>query len=165
MQTTATVKVGISDLGQDAVREIAEELRRLLADTFALYIKTKNFHWHIKGRHFRDYHLMLDEHAEQLFGITDEIAERARKLGGTTLRSIGDIMRHQRLQDNDRAQRSPEEMLSELMSDNRQLTAFLRATHEVCERHNDVATTSLMEVWIDQAERRAWFLAEIVEGL
>jgi len=165
MQTTATVKVGISDLGQDAVREIAEELRRLLADTFALYIKTKNFHWHIKGRHFRDYHLMLDEHAEQLFGITDEIAERARKLGGTTLRSIGDIMRHQRLQDNDREHVAPEEMLSELMSDNRQLTAFLRATHEVCERHNDVATTSLMEVWIDQAERRAWFLAEIVEGL
>lgn len=164
MQTTATVKVGISDLGQDAVREIAEELRRLLADTFALYIKTKNFHWHMKGRHFRDYHLLLDEHAEQLFGITDEIAERARKLGGTALRSIGDIMRHQRLQDNDREHVAPEEMLSELMSDNRQLTGFLRATHEVCERHHDVATASLIEVWIDQTERRAWFLAEIVEG-
>ena len=151
-----------SDLGQEAVREIEGELRRLLADTFALYIKTKNFHWHMKGRHFRDYHLLLDEHADQLFGITDEIAERARKLGGATLRSIGDISRHQRLQDSDREDVAPEEMLEELRTDNQQLTRFLRMTHEVCERHHDVATTSLIEVWIDQAERRTWFLAEIL---
>jgi starvation-inducible DNA-binding protein len=154
-----------SDLDQGAVHEIEGELRRLLADTFVLDIKTKNFHWHMKGRHFRDYHLLLDEHADQLFGITDEIAERARKLGAATLRSIGDITRHQRLQESDRENVAAEEMLEELRSDNRQLTRFLRATHEVCERHDDVATASLIEVWIDQAERRAWFLAETVSGI
>jgi len=169
MTTTGTVKeqaTGVktaSDLDHNAVHEIESELRRLLADTFALYMKTKNFHWHMKGRHFRDYHLLLDEHAGQLFGITDEIAERARKLGATTLRSVGDITRHQRLQDSDREHVEPEEMLKELRSDNQQLTSFLRATHGVCDRHNDVATASLIEVWIDQAERRTWFLAEIVE--
>jgi starvation-inducible DNA-binding protein len=172
MKTTGTVREQIagvvrtaSDLNQGAVREIEGELQRLLADTFALYIKTKNFHWHMKGRHFRDYHLLLDEHADQLFGITDEIAERARKLGATSLRSIGDITRHQRLQDNEREHLGPEEMLGELHGDNQQLTRFLRVTHEVCERHHDVATASLIEVWIDQAERRAWFLAEIVSEM
>ncbi len=153
-----------SDLDRAAVREIEAELRSLLADTFALYLKTKSFHWHMSGRHFRDYHLLLDEHATQLFGITDEIAERARKLGGTTLRSISDISRHQRLQDNDRELMAPKEMLEELCSDNRHLTRFLRATHGVCDHNNDVATASLIEAWIDQAERRAWFLAETVEG-
>ena len=151
-----------SDLDHTAVYEIGHELRHLLADTFALYIKTKNFHWHMKGRHFRDYHLLLDEHAGQLFEMTDEIAERARKIGAGTLRSIGDITRHQRLQDSDRKHVEPREMLAELTSDTRQLTRFLRQSHKVCERHSDVASTSLMEVWIDQAERRAWFLAEII---
>ena len=153
-----------SDLVQSGVREITEELRKLLADTFALYLKTKNFHWHMSGRHFRDYHLLLDEHADQIFAITDDIAERARKLGGTTLRSIGDISRHQRLKDDDRELVGPEAMLAELLADNRKLTRFMRTAHEVCDRHNDVATTSLIEVWIDQSERRAWFLAEIVAG-
>ena len=162
MEMTGTT-IG-SDFPASAVREIAEELRRLLADTFALYLKTKNFHWHMSGHHFRDYHLLLDEHAEQLFSITDEIAERARKLGATTLRSIGDISRHQRLMDSDSEFVTPTDMLTELCSDNRQLTSFLRDTHQICERHRDVATTSLIEVWIDQAERRAWFLAEIVTG-
>ncbi len=172
MATTGTVKEQVtgvektaSDLDHSGVQEIAGELRRLLADTFALYLTTKNFHWHMKGRHFRDYHLLLDEHASQLFGITDDIAERARKIGATTLRSIGDITRHQRLQDSDRQHVEPEEMLKELTSDNRQLTRFLRQSHAVCERHNDFASTSLIEVWIDQAERRAWFLAEIVGGI
>jgi starvation-inducible DNA-binding protein len=151
-------------LEHDAVHDIERELRHLLADTFALYIKTKSFHWHMKGRHFRDYHLLLDEHADQLFGITDEIAERARKLGANALRSIGDIARHQRLEDCDEQRIAPEEMLKELRSDNYQSAKFLRATHEICERHNDVATASLIENWIDQAERRTWFLAEIVEG-
>src|SRR5713101_5251901 len=129
-----------SDFAASAVHEIAEELRRLLADTFALHIKTKNFHWHMSGHHFRDYHLLLDEHAEQLFSITDEIAERARKLGATTLRSIGDISRHQRLIDSDSELVAPGDMLTELCSDNRQLTRFLRDTHQICERHRDVAT-------------------------
>jgi starvation-inducible DNA-binding protein len=151
-----------SDIGANAVSEIEGELRSLLADTFALYIKTKNFHWHMSGRHFRDYHLLLDEHAAQIFGITDEIAERARKLGLMTLHSVGEIVRNQRLQDCEREHVAPEEMLRELWSDNRQLVRFLRATHEVCGRHNDVATASLIEIWIDQAERRAWFLAEVV---
>jgi starvation-inducible DNA-binding protein len=149
-------------LSPDAVVEISGALRQLLADVFALYLKTKNFHWHMRGRNFRDYHLLLDEHAEQIFGMTDDIAERARKIGGTTLRSINDISRHQRLKDNDDEFLTPEEMLAELHSDNRNLTRFLRSAHEVCDRHNDVATTSLIEVWIDQTERRTWFLAEIV---
>ncbi len=154
-----------SDLDHKGVHEIEGELRRLLADAFALYMKTKNFHWHMKGRHFRDYHLLLDEQADQLFSITDEIAERSRKLGASTIRSIGDIARHQRLEDSDREQVTPEEMLNELRADNQQLTGFLRATHHVCERHHDVATASLIEVWIDQAERRTWFLREVVSGL
>jgi starvation-inducible DNA-binding protein len=150
-----------TDLSGDAVEEISSNLRRLLADVFALYVKTKNFHWHISGRHFRDYHLLLDEQATQIFAITDTIAERARKIGGTTIRSISDIARNQRLKDNNKEGVSPQEMMSELCDDNQQLTRALRATHEVCDRHNDVATASLIEVWIDESERRTWFLAEI----
>ena len=153
-----------TDLSGDAVEEISSYLRRLLADVFALYVKTKNFHWHISGRHFRDYHLLLDEQATQIFAMTDEIAERARKIGGTTIRSITDIAKNQRLKDNNKEGVSPQEMISELCDDNQQLTRALRATHEVCDRHNDVATASLIEVWIDESERRAWFLSEIAHG-
>jgi starvation-inducible DNA-binding protein len=151
-----------TDLGAEAATDICEVLRPLLADVFALYVKTKNFHWHISGRHFRDYHLLLDEQAGQIFAMTDEIAERARKLGGTTLRSVGDIARHQRLRDNDAEAVDALDMLNELRDDNRQLTRSLRSIHELCERHNDVATTSLIENWIDESERRSWFLREIV---
>src|SRR6058998_927276 len=154
-----------TDLSGDAVEEISSNLRRMLADVFALYVKTKNFHWHLSGRNFRDYHLLLDEHSEQVFAMTDDIAERARKIGGTTLRSISDISRHQRLQDNNEESVTPKEMLAELFVDNQQLTRSLRSTHEVCEEHNDVATASLIENWIDQTERRTWFLAEIVRDL
>ena len=154
-----------SDLSRDGVVEISSGLRQLLADVFALYVKTKNFHWHMSGCHFRDYHLLLDEHSEQVFAMTDDIAERARKIGGATLRSIGDISRHQRLQDNNEETVTPKEMLAELLADNQQLTRSLRSTHEVCEKHNDVATASLIENWIDQTERRTWFLAEIVRDL
>jgi starvation-inducible DNA-binding protein len=147
-------------LGQDAVQEISNALRPLLADVFSLYLKTKNFHWHMTGRHFRDYHLMLDEHADQLFAMTDDIAERARKIGGSTLRSIGDIAKHQRMRDNNAERVEPHLMLLELRADNAELTGYLRSTHELCERHGDVATTSLIEVWIDQTERRTWFLSE-----
>jgi starvation-inducible DNA-binding protein len=152
-----------SDLSRDGVVEISSSLRQLLADVFALYVKTKNFHWHMSGRHFRDYHLLLDEHAEQVFAMTDDIAERARKIGGATLRSISDISRHQRLQDNNEESVTPKEMLEELSADNRQLTRLLRSTHEVCEKHNDVATASLIENWIDETERRTWFLSEITK--
>ncbi len=152
------------DLSSDAVVEISSGLRHLLADVFALYVKTKNFHWHMSGPHFRDYHLLLDEQAEQIFAMTDEIAERARKIGGTTLRSISDISRHQRLKDNDKESLPPKDMLAELRADNRELTRFLRSIHEVCEKHNDVATASLIENWIDETERRTWFLSEIVSG-
>ncbi|MGE0536569.1 MAG: Dps family protein [Pirellulales bacterium] len=147
-----------TDLAADAATDIGAELRRLLADVFALYLKTKNFHWHMSGPHFRDYHLLLDEQAEQIFAMTDDIAERGRKIGATSLRSIGDIARHQRLQDNDAEFVTAPDMLAELAADNEQLTRWLRAAHEVCERGNDVATTSLIENWIDQAERRTWFL-------
>jgi starvation-inducible DNA-binding protein len=150
-----------TDLSRDAVAEISNELRRLLADVFALYVKTKNFHWHMSGSHFRDYHLLLDEHGEQIFAMTDDVAERARKLGGTTLHSIGDISRHQRLKDNNEEFVAPREMLAELCADNQHLVRFLRSTHEVCDRHNDVATASLIENWIDETERRTWFLFEI----
>jgi starvation-inducible DNA-binding protein len=149
-----------TDLSPNGVAEIAASLRQLLADTFALYLKTKNFHWHMAGRHFRDYHLLLDEHGDQIFAMTDDIAERGRKIGATTLHSISDISKHQRLKDNNAECVPPEDMLAELRDDNLQLTGFLRATHEICEKHNDVATASLIEVWIDQTERRTWFLAE-----
>ena len=152
-------------LDEGAVAAICEVLRPLLADVFCLYVKTKNFHWHMRGRHFRDYHLLLDEQAAQVFAMTDEIAERARKLGGTTLRSIGDMARHQRLKDNDREGLAAHAMLADLLEDNRQLTGFLRSAHEICERHGDVATTSLIEGWVDQTERRAWFLSETVSEL
>jgi starvation-inducible DNA-binding protein len=151
-----------TDLSGDAVVEISRALRELLADVFALYVKTKNFHWHMTGPHYRDYHVLLDEQGEQIFAMTDEIAERARKLGGTTIRSIGDISRHQRLKDNDAEVVAPEAMLGELRADNLQLTRYMRSTHELCERHNDVATASLIETWIDETERRAWFLREIL---
>src|SRR2546426_10159532 len=154
-----------TDLSGDSVEEISSNLRRLLADVFTLYVKTKNFHWHISGRHFRDYHLLLDEQATQIFAMTDTIAERARKIGGTTIRSISDIAKNQRLKDNNKESVSPMDMISELCQDNQQLTRSLRATHEVCDRHNDVATTSLIEVWIDESERRTWFLAEIRSDL
>jgi starvation-inducible DNA-binding protein len=150
-----------TDLGGNAVEEISSNLRRLLADVFALYVKTKNFHWHISGRHFRDYHLLLDEQATQIFAMTDTIAERARKIGGTTIRSISDIARNQRLKDNNKEGVGPQEMIGELCDDNQQLTRSLRAVHEVCDRHNDVATASLIEVWIDESEKRTWFLSEI----
>ena len=151
-----------TDLSGDAVVELSRELRVLLADVFALYVKTKNFHWHISGQHFRDYHLLLDEHGTQIFNMTDDIAERARKIGGTTIHSIGDISKHQRLKDNNAERVAPEKMLIELCEDNQALTRNMRATHELCEKHNDVATASLIEVWIDETERRTWFLSEIV---
>ena len=150
-------------LSGDAVEEISSNLRRLLADVFALYVKTKNFHWHISGRHFRDYHLLLDEQATQMFAMTDTIAERARKIGATTIHSISDIARNQRVKDNNKEGVSAQEMIGELREDNQQLTRSLRATHEVCDRHNDVATASLIEVWIDESEQRTWFLAEIIQ--
>src|SRR5712692_6881373 len=150
-----------TDLSHEAVEAIASALRPLLADVFALYVKTKNFHWHMSGRHFRDYHLLLDEQSEQIFAMTDEIAERARKIGGTTIRSIGHIGKHQRLKDNDEELITPGDMLGELCADNQRLTRFLRSAHELCERHNDIAAASLIETWIDQTERRTWFLAEI----
>ena len=152
-----------TDLSGDAVEEISSNLRRLLADVFALYVKTKNFHWHISGRHFRDYHLLLDEQATQIFAITDTIAERARNISGTTIRSISDIARNQRLKDNNKEGVSPQEIIGELCEDNQQLTRSLRATHEICGRYNDVATASLIEVWIDESKRRTWFLAEITQ--
>lgn len=161
-QSTKLQRAEAKDLGREAVNEISEELRKLLADVFALYVKTKNFHWHMTGRHFRDYHLLLDEHADQIFAMTDDIAERARKIGGYTLRSIGDIGRHQRLKDRNDGSILPREMLTELRDDNAQLTRSLRSAHEICDRYKDVATTSLIEVWIDQAERRTWFLSEVV---
>jgi starvation-inducible DNA-binding protein len=151
-----------TDLSGDAVVEISGELRKLLADVFALYVKTKNFHWHISGPHFRDYHLLLDEHGTQIFAMTDDIAERARKIGGTTIRSIGDVSKHQRLKDNNDEGVAPEDMLVELRADNLELTRNLRSAHELCEKHNDVATASLIENWIDETERRTWFLSEIV---
>ena len=149
-----------TDLSSDAVRDISGALNGLLADMFALYLKTKNFHWHISGPHFRDFHLLLDEQADQIFATTDPIAERVRKIGGTTLRSIGQIAAQKRLLDNDAAFVSPLDMLAELRDDNKQLTAEMRRTHALCDEYNDVATASLLEVWIDEAERRTWFLFE-----
>ncbi len=147
---------------RQAVEEISDALRRLLADVFALYLKTKNFHWHMTGNHFRDYHLLLDEQGEQIFAMTDDIAERARKIGGTTLHSIGDVARHQRLKDNNEEGVPPMDMLSELCADNQHLTRSLRSAHEICEKHDDVATASLIENWLDETERRTWFLSETV---
>ena len=150
-------------LSQDAVTEISRDLRQLLADVFVLYVKTKNFHWHMSGPHFRDYHLLLDEHASQVLAMTDEIAERTRKIGGTTLHSVGDITRHQRLIDNDAVKFSPKQMLVELRVDNQRLTGYLRSTHEVCDQGRDFATASLIETWIDETERRTWFLSAALD--
>jgi starvation-inducible DNA-binding protein len=149
-----------TDLKSNAVRDLSGALNTLLADMFALYLKTKNFHWHMSGPHFRDYHLLLDEHGDQIFATTDALAERVRKIGGTTLRSIGHIARLQRVLDNDAEFVTPRDMLAELRDDNKQLTARLRETHGVCDEHDDVATASLLENWIDEAERRTWFLFE-----
>jgi starvation-inducible DNA-binding protein len=149
-----------NDIKPNAVRDISVALNILLADVFALYLKTKNFHWHMSGPHFRDYHLLLDEQSDQIFAITDDIAERVRKIGGTTLRSIGQVSRLQRVLDNEADYVTPLDMLAELRDDNRQLAANLRETHGLCDENDDVATASLIEVWIDEAERRAWFLFE-----
>lgn len=147
-------------LSHNAVRDISSALTVLLADMFALYIKTKNFHWHISGPHFRDYHLLLDEQAAEIFAATDGIAERVRKIGGTTLRSVGQIGRQQRVLDNDAEYVTPLDMLAELRDDNLQLAAHMRETHDLCDEHGDVASASLLEGWIDEAEQRTWFLYE-----
>ena len=149
-----------TNLASDATRDLSAALTTLLADFFALYVKTKNFHWHMSGPHFRDYHLLLDEQAEQIFAATDDIAERVRKIGGTTLRSVGQIARQQRVLDNDADYVTPLDMLAELRDDNIQLTKHMRSLHEVCDEHNDVATASLIENWIDETEKRTWFLFE-----
>src|SRR3984893_1983565 len=149
-----------TDFGSNAVRDISGALNILLADMFALYVKTKNFHWHMSGPHFRDYHLLLDEQGEQIFAMTDDIAERGRKIGGTSLRSIGHINRLQRLLDNDAEFVTAEDMLAELRDDNKQFTKYLRETHALCDEYEDVATASLIENWIDESERRTWFLFE-----
>lgn len=163
--TTAT-KIGDhflatpTDLGSDATRDISAGLAGLLADVFALYLKTKNFHWHMSGPNFRDYHLLLDEQGDQIFAMTDPIAERARKIGGTTIRSISDIAGRQRLLDNNADYVDAQDMLAELQGDNKQLVAEMRRVHELCDAYSDVATASLLEVWIDETERRSWFLYE-----
>ena len=149
-----------TDLGPNATRDVAAALNLLLADAFALYIKTKNFHWHMSGPHFRDYHLLLDEHGDQIFAMTDPLAERVRKLGGTTLRSIGQIARMQRVSDNEAEFVTAQDMLAELRDDNKQLVAAMREAHAVCDENNEVASASLIEVWIDETERRTWFLFE-----
>src|ERR1700727_43208 len=153
-----------TDLKSEATRDISAALAGLLADVFALYMKTKNFHWHMSGAHFRDSHLLLDEHGDQIFAMTDPIAERARKIGGTTLRSIGHIARQQRIADNDAEYVQPQDMLAELRDDNQQLTSIMRQVHNVCDEYGDVATASLLEVWIDETERRTWFLFEATRG-
>jgi starvation-inducible DNA-binding protein len=149
-----------TDLSPNATGDISGALNILLADFFALYLKTKNFHWHVSGPHFRDYHLLLDEQGDQLYGATDDIAERVRKIGGTTIRSIGHIAKLQRIEDNDAAYVDPLDMLAELREDNKTLVASLREAHNVCDEHRDIATASLIEVWIDETERRTWFLFE-----
>jgi len=151
-------------LGTNATTDISGALTALLADVFVLYLKTKNFHWHMSGPHFRDYHLMLDEQGEQIFAMTDDIAERARKIGGGTLRSIGQISKLQRLLDNDADFVTPADMLAELRDDNLTLVSLMKATHSLCDDHGDIATASLIENWVDEAERRAWFLFESTRG-
>jgi starvation-inducible DNA-binding protein len=149
-----------TDIAPEAVKDIAGALTALLADVFAVYVKTKNFHWHMSGPHFRDYHLLLDEHGDQLFAMTDDIAERARKIGGTTIRSVGHIARVKRIADNDAEYVTPKDMLSELWEDNKALILSMRSVHNLCEEGGDVATASLLENWIDETQRRAWFLFE-----
>jgi len=144
----------------EEIRNLSSVLNALLADVFSLYLKTKNFHWHISGPHFRDYHLLLDEQAAQIFAISDDIAERVRKIGGATIRSIGQVARLQRIHDNDQEFVSAKDMLMELHADNKSFVESLRSAHGVASNANDFATTSMIEVWIDEAERRAWFLFE-----
>jgi starvation-inducible DNA-binding protein len=155
----------ISDLGMEATRDVAAHLNALLADTFALYLKTKNFHWHVSGPHFRDYSSLLDEQARQIHATTDSFAERVRKIGASTLHSIGDIARRQRLSDNDAGSVAAQAMLAELRDDNQQLAAYMREAHAVCEEYGDVASTRLLETWIDEAERRVWQLFETCRSL
>ncbi|HWS06621.1 MAG TPA: DNA starvation/stationary phase protection protein, partial [Xanthobacteraceae bacterium] len=149
-----------TDLSDDAVRALSAKLNEILADAFALYLKTKNFHWHVSGPHFRDYHLLLDEQSEQIFATTDDIGERVRKIGGTTLRSIGQISKLQTIKDNDESFVPAHEMLRELMNDNKQVAASMRECHELCDKHDDVASASILENFIDETERRTWFLFE-----
>jgi len=149
-----------TDMSPEAVKKISASLNVLLADAFALYLKTKNFHWHVSGPHFRDYHLLLDEQADQIFATIDVLAERVRKIGQPTLRSVGDISRQQRISDNDAVYVDPQDMLAELRDDNQRFITSMRETHDVCDEHGDVATTSLLEVYIDEAEKRVWFLYE-----
>ena len=149
-----------TDLSANATRDIGGAMNKILADVFALYLKTKNFHWHVSGSHFRDYHLLFDEQADQLYAMTDQIAERIRKVGATTLRSIGHIAKTQRVLDNDAEYVDPQDMIAELREDNKELAHRLRQAHEVCDEYNDIATASLIEVWIDEAEKRTWFLFE-----
>jgi starvation-inducible DNA-binding protein len=151
-------------IGANAVHDISASLNALLADMFGLYVKTKNFHWHVSGSHFRDYHLLLDDQATQIFATTDPIAERVRKLGGKTLHSIGHVARLQRVTDNDAEYVKPGDMIAELRDDNTGLAARMRDAHALCDEHGDVATASLLEVWIDEAEGRVWFLSEILQG-
>ena len=153
-----------NDLGDNATAQISSEVNKLVADAFALYVKTKNFHWHMSGPHFRDYHLMLDEQADQIFAATDPLAERVRKLGGRTLHSIGEINTMTRVKNNDAAFVSPHEMLKELCEDNKTMAANMRKTHGVCDENKDVATASLLEIYIDETERRTWFLFEALRG-
>ena len=155
-----TALITPTDLRAEATRDVSAALNAILADVFALYLKTKNFHWHMSGPHFRDYHLLFDEQGDQLFAMTDPIAERIRKLGGTTVRSIGHIARLQRVSDNDALYVEPEDMLAELREESKTLAARLREAHGVCEEYEDIATASLIEVWIDETERRTWFLFE-----
>jgi starvation-inducible DNA-binding protein len=154
-----------TDLPAAACRDISGGMNALLSDVFALYLKTKNFHWHMSGPHFRDYHLLLDEQSDQIFAMTDPMAERVRKIGGSTLRSIGQISREQRILDNDSDDVPPQTMLAELRDDNKQLVKSLREVHGVCDEHGDVATASLLEVWIDETERRTWFLFEATRSI
>ena len=162
--TSATALKTPNDLGDNGRAAIAASVNKLVADAFALYVKTKNFHWHMSGPHFRDYHLMLDEQADQIFATTDPLAERVRKLGRTTLHSIGEINATTRVKNNDAAFVSPLDMLKELAQDNRDMAANMRKTHEICDDNKDVATASLLEVYIDETERRTWFLFEAVQG-
>jgi len=153
-----------TDLSAAATKDVSAVLNALLADVFALYLKTKNFHWHMSGPHFRDYHLLLDDHSDQLIAMTDDLAERVRKVGGTTLRSIGHIAQLQRISDNDAVYVEPLDMLAELQEDNKTMARRMRETHDICDKHDDIATASLLENWIDQTERRTWFLFEITRA-
>ncbi|MGC1331257.1 Dps family protein [Pseudomonas sp.] len=160
LKTRARALATPTDLGSEATRDLSGALNRLLADVFSLYLKTKNFHWHVSGPHFRDYHLLLDDHATEIFAMVDAIAERTRKIGGNSLRSIGHIARLSKVLDNDAEFVQPLDMLGELQDDNKNLAAYMREVHELCDKYNDIATASLIENWIDETEQRTWFLFE-----